>query len=361
MLSTEGAAGELRRRLTRLTATVRTGNDDGVIADAAALVADADADADAIGATALAAQAHALHGVTPMRASKFEDAVEAMRAGFTMALGIGRDHVALDAAANLGFAIGYRLGRNAEGRQWIAIADAMLRRLPSDDGSGEGLIRHNEAIHVVGLEVAVDDADPVGRSQPATGVSVDLDDLLPSAHRGAAPRPRVAALDQFHGDDAMLAVGADLVHRDHVRIGELCHRPRLPPHPSRAIAAADLVDLDRDPSREHEVGGVVDHAHRTGTDHAVEAVALADHRVGGQAGLAQTDRWRGRELAQQRIVEIVVGGQGVVAGGVHGDAWATLRQSAERVSSDATRKQLGNVTKAAYVVSPRPFGGAWTR
>jgi len=142
VVGSEGAAGELRRRLTRLTATVRTGNDDGVIADAAALVADADA----IGATALVAQAHALHGETLMRASKFEDAVEAMRAGFTMALGIGRDHVALDAAANLAFAIGYRLGRNAEGRQWIAIADAMLRRLPSDDGSCEGLIRHNEAI-----------------------------------------------------------------------------------------------------------------------------------------------------------------------------------------------------------------------
>ena len=67
--------------------------------------------------------------------------------------------------------------------------------------------------------------------QPAAGADQDLDDLVPSAPPGPHPATERLALDKLHGDPDLVAVGADIVDRDHVRVGEPGERLGLAQQP----------------------------------------------------------------------------------------------------------------------------------
>ena len=65
--------------------------------------------------------------------------------------------------------------------------------------------------HVVGLEVAVHEAGVVRRRQPRAGRDEAVEHLAP--RRGARGHSRACPLDQLHGDEDLIADGADVVDR----------------------------------------------------------------------------------------------------------------------------------------------------
>jgi hypothetical protein len=152
--------------------------------------------------------------------------------------------------------------------------------------------------HVVGLEVAVHDADRVGRREPARRLGEHAHDLAERRLARREPAPQRGARDVLHRDPELVAVPTRVVHGHHVRMVELRHRPRLA-HQTGARASVGVArgqQLDGDHAIEHLVVGAIDHAHRAAPDLAVEAVAPRDgarlvgelHRVGHQraAGVA---------------------------------------------------------------------------
>ena len=99
-------------------------------------------------------------------------------------------------------------------------------------GAGQAKVEHADPAvpsdeHVLGLEVAVNDAGLMRRRQPATGVEVDREDLLPGARGFDEPGRQVHAIDELHRDEHLLGVGAHVVHRDDRGVRELGERLRL--------------------------------------------------------------------------------------------------------------------------------------
>ena len=94
--------------------------------------------------------------------------------------------------------------------------------------------------HVLRLEVAMHEARGVGRGQPARRLRrTTASDLAPAC--AAAPRSQVRerlALDELHRDEDLSPKRADVVDRDHVRMGEPRHRLRLASRRARAVVAA---------------------------------------------------------------------------------------------------------------------------
>ena len=81
--------------------------------------------------------------------------------------------------------------------------------------------------HVLGLEVAVDEALLLGRREAARDLQRDLD----GSPRGQGPAseglPKRAALEQLRHHVAHALVSADVVHRQDVRMVERGDRPGL--------------------------------------------------------------------------------------------------------------------------------------
>src|SRR5690606_10646563 len=158
-----------------------------------------------------------------------------------------------------------------------------------DDAGARGPVFVDADEHVVGLEVAVDDAGGVGRGEAATGLEVDLDDLTPRA--AALPLRERDAVDALHGEEDGALVGADLVDGDDVRVSDAGQRPRLAEQPGRAAAvvAVDAQELDRDVAIELAVVPEVDDAHAAGAEAAHDGVAPEPRRLGVEAEQAPAE------------------------------------------------------------------------
>ncbi len=127
---------------------------------------------------------------------------------------------------------------------------------------------------VGGLDVAVDDAVPVGVGQADA-------DLL---HQGDPPRQgqRRRAVDELaegftgdelHRDERLILVGADVVDRDDVGVLEPGRQPRLAQEPLAQVVAVDPQDLEGDLALGHWVERQIEHAHATVRNALTELVA----------------------------------------------------------------------------------------
>ena len=58
---------------------------------------------------------------------------------------------------------------------------------------------------------------------------------LPRANRGLLPEAEGVSVDELHGEEDPLAEGADVVDGDHVGVGELRQRLRLPQDPGASL------------------------------------------------------------------------------------------------------------------------------
>ncbi len=159
--------------------------------------------------------------------------------------------------------------------------------------SREAEIHHARAAviaddHVLGLEVAMDQADRVRGCEAGTGGLHDRGDLAPRPLRGLDPLAQRHAGDELHRDEHALVVeSSDIEHRDHVRVREPRERLRLAEHPRALIfargAPAGLEQLDRDLAIELGVVGAVDHAHAARAEDV-------EHEVATDLGAAREPR-----------------------------------------------------------------------
>jgi hypothetical protein len=175
--------------------------------------------------------------------------------------------------------LGHRRLVGPAGRRVLAVADVDRARQPE-----VGDVSHAVAIdqHVVGLEVAVDQARAMRRRQPAPGRRQDRDDRRRRARRRGQPGPQRAAVDERHRDRELTVVLLDVVDRDDVGVAQLGQGPGLA-HQARALAGADPIrphQLERDLALELPIDRAVDHRHPAAAELAVEPVApgLAPHR-----------------------------------------------------------------------------------
>jgi hypothetical protein len=148
--------------------------------------------------------------------------------------------------------------------------------------------------HVVGLEVAVDDADGVGGGEALTGLQEHGEDLAPLAGAEPGPLAEAEAGDQFHGEEHGVAELVDLVDVDDVGVGEAGHRLGLAEHAVLALAVvagamAAAHDLDGDAAGELGVLGLVDDAHAALAELAedLEAADVRGQRLEHQGGARQ--------------------------------------------------------------------------
>jgi hypothetical protein len=167
--------------------------------------------------------------------------------------------------------------------------------------------------HVVGFEVAMDQAGGVGGRDAAGDVGEHAQSFGPA--RGTILRPRAEGLagDELHGDPDLLAVGADVVDGDDVGVRQLGQRLGLAQQagPVSALTAAGREDqLEGDLAVELGVVGGVDDAHGAGAE-AVEEDVAADRRAADElrgGGWKRPSR-RGRRADGTRVGRCVGGVQ----------------------------------------------------
>jgi hypothetical protein len=149
--------------------------------------------------------------------------------------------------------------------------------------AGEPEVEHHDAPvpdhHVLGLEVAVHDADRVGRREAASCGQEDVSELAPATRPRARPGVELRALDALGGKEDRVLMQADVVDRDHVGVAEPRQRLGLPQE-ARPVAgrAAPLVaqHLDRDLALELGIVGAVDDAHAASSEDAAHRVPPHD-------------------------------------------------------------------------------------
>lgn len=105
-----------------------------------------------------------------------------------------------------------------------------------------------------------------------------LDDLAPRPRRHE-PLAERGPGHELHHDKHLILEGANLVHRDDVRMGEPRHRLRLAdqPQPGCGAGAEIAHDLDRDPAIEIRIVRLEHDAHAAGPELAHDA-KMTDRR-----------------------------------------------------------------------------------
>ena len=156
--------------------------------------------------------------------------------------------------------------------------------------------------HVLRLDVAMQDARAVDVAQGGeqlAGEALGLGHVTALQAGG-----EVAALDVLHHEIRPIA-GAEVVHRDQVRVLEGGRDLRLAPEPADVLAVCGErvgEDLDRDRPVESLVGRQPDHRHPAGAQAPLEHIATAEPVPGGdQLRLGE----RGRAPAVRRRIELV--------------------------------------------------------
>jgi hypothetical protein len=168
-------------------------------------------------------------------------------------------------------------------------------RVPLDGGDAEvgqlgGAVRaHHDVLR---LEVAVDDAGPVGGLQGGQQVQAKPGGPL-RGQRPVAPDQVVQGGrdHQLHHDVVVVAVLRDVVDGDRPRVAEAGGRPRLPRHPRAhggpllGVEPAWQVDLlDRHLAGQQRVGRPPDHAHAAAAELGAELVAVGNAPPGAVRG-----------------------------------------------------------------------------
>jgi hypothetical protein len=159
--------------------------------------------------------------------------------------------------------------------------------------------------HVVGLEVAVDDADGVGGDQPAADGDVHRQQLHQRARLLGLPGGQGDARDVLHDDEHPAVEVAGLVDLDDVGVRDAGERVGLALAAQQVVRARGAEHLDGDVAVELRVVGEVDPRHGP----------LAERAHDDEA----TDARRAR-----------LEGAFVLARGVHGQRVALGLQHAER-------------------------------
>ena len=145
---------------------------------------------------------------------------------------------------------------------------AVLEAGEAEVGDADAAVVADE--HVVGLEVAVDEAGLVGCGEARGGAGEDGVDLFEGA--GARPHPLAegGALDELHGDEDPAFEEADVVHRNDVGVGELGHGLGFATESGVAalLIAGETAaqELQRDFSVELRIVSAIDNAHAANTD-----------------------------------------------------------------------------------------------
>jgi hypothetical protein len=221
-----------------------------------------------------------------------------------------RGHVRRGAWQRVGV-VGLVVGaRAAPGGARLAAGDLELGRC-AGARSGEAEVGDDRPAvagdqHVVGLEVAVQHADPVGLHEAAAGLHEHRQHRRPAARRGAQPGREGAAVDELHRQEHLPVDHADVVDRDHAGVAHAGHRPGLAQQAGRALGAVQLGadQLDRHLAIELWIVAGVDDPHAALPDPVEDHVA-ADAVAAAQRG----DRLRssGQRGAQHRRHAILGG------------------------------------------------------
>ena len=139
---------------------------------------------------------------------------------------------------------------------------------------------------VPGLDVAMDDAVPVGRVERRCGLLEPGERLVCGRRPLAQPVLERAALEVLHDDERPVVPLADVEDRDRVRLpGETRRGQRLPREPAaqRVVARIPLgQDLDGNGSSEDLVLGAKDLAHAAVPDPGRVAIARRQELVRGR-------------------------------------------------------------------------------
>ena len=161
--------------------------------------------------------------------------------------------------------------------------DGRLRQphQPEVDDLGDAVLVEE---HVVGLEVAVDQALGVRAGQALADGDEHPDDLAPGALLLGHPLAQGAAGEVLHRHEHLALVDADVVDGDHVRVRHLGDRLSLPDHarlPPGLIRGLFLrpQKLERDPAIQLRIECRVDDAHRARAE-------LFEHHVAADGGAA---------------------------------------------------------------------------
>ena len=142
-------------------------------------------------------------------------------------------------------------------------------------GHADAAIRAHQ--HVLGLEVAVDQAGGLRGRQPLSRLQNDAHDLAHGVGL-AHPRPQSGPLDQLHRQEQLAIERPHIVNGDHMGVGDLGERPRLPLQPGlrqvNVFIGIGREELERYLAVELAIEGGVDHAHAPGSQRREQDVAI---------------------------------------------------------------------------------------
>ncbi len=161
--------------------------------------------------------------------------------------------------------------------------------------------------HVVGLEIAVDDADVVRGGERGRQLADDGRDLgwRQRALTGQAIGQRLA-VQPLHGDEPAVAiVDAEIEQSTDAGVGDPARQHQLAVEPIAGVDAVERHGLERDPLIEGAIVRLVDLAHPAPAEQGRDAVAIGDQLAGG---VDLAGRARGAPSGTIRLA----GGGGVV-------------------------------------------------
>jgi hypothetical protein len=159
-----------------------------------------------------------------------------------------------------------------------AARDAEVR----DDGAIGGALDQD----VVGLEVAMNDADVVRGVQALAELVRDRAEARPRHRRAELARERLA-VDELHREEAIAAVLADVEHARDVLVVDPPRQADFAAKPLERVGGeTGAEDFQRDALAELAVLGFVDATHATAAEPAHDAIAIRDQLgdVGRGAG-----------------------------------------------------------------------------
>ncbi|MBS1152727.1 MAG: hypothetical protein H6Q89_4425 [Myxococcaceae bacterium] len=142
--------------------------------------------------------------------------------------------------------------------------------------------------HVLGLEVAVDDALGVDRGEALGELGEDPQRAIDRHRAQAQPRLERLALDELHHQAGEVLVEAELDHPHHRRVVDRGEQPRLALEPlghPRLEVEILAQHLHRHGATEGQLGGAVDQPHSAAAEQGVDPeAAVEDQRAGGERG-----------------------------------------------------------------------------
>ena len=150
--------------------------------------------------------------------------------------------------------------------------------------SGQAEIEHlHEAVgadhQVLGLHVAMDEPSLVRRGQCRGRLDGEVEDVGKRDWTGSQPLPERDTLDEFGGNEVQVAIEAEFVDHENVRMTERRRRARFALEALEAVAIVLVKNLECDRAGELAVAGEVDLPHASGAEPANDLVAT-DARAG---------------------------------------------------------------------------------